>query len=122
MRQKYLFLLLFLAYAIFSVTPVFAVADVKIPEPLKPWVDWVLQDHQEELLCTPNFNNAEALKCNWPTALDLDIKAGQGSFRQNWLLEHEGWIQLPVTQKTGRKMSPSMASRLSYSTSRACPR
>jgi hypothetical protein len=90
---------LFLVCAISVVTPVFAVADVKVPEPLKPWVDWVLQDHEEEMLCTPNFNDADSLRCNWPTALDLDIKAGQGSFRQNWFLEHESWIQLPGDEK-----------------------
>jgi hypothetical protein len=95
MRQKILFILLFLVFTVSVVTPGFAATDIDLPQPLKPWVDWVLQDHEEELLCTPNFNDAQSLRCNWPTALDLDIKPEQGSFRQHWFLEHESWIQLP---------------------------
>jgi hypothetical protein len=82
-----------------AVTPVFAATEVKVPEPLKPWVNWVLQDHEEELLCTPNYNNANAFRCNWPASLDLDIKADTGSFSQSWSLEHESWIQLPGNEQ-----------------------
>lgn len=57
-----------------AVTPGFAAAEVNVPEPLKPWVDWVLQDHEEELLCTTSYNDGDALKCDWPTSLDLDIR------------------------------------------------
>jgi hypothetical protein len=99
MRQIQSFFFLLLAYVLLAVTPVFAAAEVKVPEPLRPWVEWVLQDHEEELLCTPNFNDAAALRCNWPTALDFDIRDGLGSFRQSWLLEHESWIQLPGDEK-----------------------
>jgi hypothetical protein len=93
MHRKCLFL--FLVYAILAAGPAFAAAEVKVPEPLKPWVDWVLHDHQEELLCTANYNDANDFRCNWPTALALDIRTGSASFRQKWLLEHESWIQLP---------------------------
>lgn len=88
-------LIIFLVYSILAITPVLAVEKPKVPEPLKPWVDWVLHDHQEELLCTANYNNPNNFKCNWPTALNLDIKARTGSFSQTWSLEHESWIQLP---------------------------
>ena len=97
MYRKCLFL--FLVYSILAVTPVFATTEVKVPEPLKPWVDWVLHDQEEELLCTPNYNNSDRFRCNWPAALDLDIKNGKGSFSQNWSLEHESWIQLPGNEK-----------------------
>ena len=92
-------ILLFLVYAIITVTPTLAATEVKVPEPLKPWVDWVLEGHEEELLCTPNYNDAYAINCNWPTALDLDIAEESGSFSQSWLIEHESWIQLPGNDK-----------------------
>ncbi|MEN8136075.1 MAG: hypothetical protein ABFS18_11165 [Thermodesulfobacteriota bacterium] len=97
MHRKCLFL--FLVYAILVVTPALAAVEVKVPEPLKPWVDWVLHDQEEELLCTPNYNNSNSFRCNWPASLDLDIKTGSGSFSQNWALEHESWIQLPGNER-----------------------
>jgi hypothetical protein len=71
-----------------------------VPELLEPWVDWVLYDHREELLCTPDYNNADKIRCNWPTSLDLDIMSGKGSFNQSWRLEYESWIQLPGNEQT----------------------
>ncbi|MBE0500766.1 MAG: hypothetical protein IBX47_04920 [Desulfuromonadales bacterium] len=88
-----------LASLFLVVTPVFAATEIKLPQPLKPWVDWVLYDHAEALLCTPNFNDADLIRCNWPTALDLEIESRGGLFRQKWLLEHESWIQLPGDEK-----------------------
>jgi hypothetical protein len=93
MRRK--LLLLLLVPAILTATQVFATAEVKVPAPLKPWVDWVLHEHEEELLCTPNYNDVKAFRCNWPAALVLDIRSDSGSFSQNWLLEDESWLQLP---------------------------
>ncbi len=92
-------LLIFLVYAIMAVTPALAATAVKVPEPLKPWVDWVLHDQEEELLCTPNYNDSNNFHCNWPSSLDLDIKAEKGSFSQNWYLEHESWIQMPGNEQ-----------------------
>jgi hypothetical protein len=74
---------LLLACAILAVTPGFAAAEVNVPEPLKPWVDWVLQDHEEELLCTTSYNDGDALKCDWPTSLDLDIRGGSSRCRSS---------------------------------------
>ncbi len=97
MDRKVFFL--FLVFLILAVTPSFATEKVKVPEPLKPWVDWVLHDHQEELSCTANYNNSNNLRCNWPSSLDLEISSGKGSFKQSWYLEDESWIQLPGNEK-----------------------
>ena len=50
----------------------------QVPEPLKPWVDWVLQD-QSELGCPFIYNSYEQKRCSWPSQLDLDFTATKGA-------------------------------------------
>lgn len=66
-----------------------------IPPPLTPWMDWVLHGHEEELLCPPSFNDSSILHCDWPSQLDIQVTEQGGSFRQQWLVQHERWLQLP---------------------------
>lgn len=66
-----------------------------IPSPLTPWVDWVLHGHEEELLCPPSFKDSSVLHCDWPSQLDIQVTTQGGSFRQQWLVQHERWLQLP---------------------------
>ncbi len=66
-----------------------------IPPPLIPWADWVLHGHEEELQCIPSFNDSSALHCDWPSQLDIQVTEQGGSFRQQWLVQHERWLQLP---------------------------
>lgn len=94
-KRLFLFVLCFILAAI----PAAAAKEVKVPEPLKPWVDWVLHDHQEELSCTANYNDSNNFRCNWPSSLNLELKTGKGSFSQSWYLEHQSWIQLPGNTK-----------------------
>jgi len=74
---------------------VFAAPKTKIPEPLKPWADWVLHGHEEAQLCTPDYNNRQSLRCDWPSRLALTITDKKGSFIQEWQVESERWLQLP---------------------------
>ncbi|MCX5869678.1 MAG: hypothetical protein NTY00_03370 [Deltaproteobacteria bacterium] len=67
----------------------------KIPSPLTPWVEWVLHGHEAELLCPPSFNDSSVLHCDWPSQLDLKVTEPAGSFRQQWLVQYERWLQLP---------------------------
>ena len=67
----------------------------KIPPPLTPWVEWVLHGHEAELLCPPSFNDSSTLHCDWPSQLDLNVTESAGSFRQQWLVQDERWLQLP---------------------------
>ncbi|MDF1576923.1 MAG: hypothetical protein P1P81_00585, partial [Desulfobulbales bacterium] len=92
-------LFLFLIFSILAFTPVSAAEKFQAPEPLKPWVDWVLHDHQEELLCSANYDNPGKIRCDWPTSLDLEISAGRGSFRQSGHLQYQSWIQLPGNER-----------------------
>lgn len=76
-------------------TMIMAAERVNIPDLLKPWVDWTLHDHQEQIDCIPSFNNALKLHCNWPSSLNLEINTHSATFNQTWQVEHESWIQLP---------------------------
>lgn len=68
---------------------------VRIPTPLTPWIDWVLHGHEEERLCIPSFNDPSSLHCDWPAQLILQVTAQGGTFRQQWVVQHERWLQLP---------------------------
>ncbi len=64
-----------------------------VPEPLRPWIDWVLRGQEKEL-CTPFLAGAEK-RCAWPGVLSLDLDERGGSFRQTWTLEAGGFVPLP---------------------------
>jgi hypothetical protein len=68
------------------------------PEPLKPWVNWVLQD-QPELGCPFIYNAYEQKRCSWPSQLGLDFTATKGTFSIGWTVFKESWVTLPGDQK-----------------------
>ena len=70
----------------------------QVPEPLKPWVNWVLQD-QPELGCPFIFNSYEQKRCSWPSQLNLDFTATKGTFAISWDVFKESWVTLPGDQK-----------------------
>ena len=70
----------------------------QVPEPLKPWVNWVLQD-QPELGCPFIYNSYEQKRCSWPSQLNLDFTATKGTFAINWSVYKESWLTLPGDQK-----------------------
>jgi hypothetical protein len=69
-------------------------APEQVPEPLKPWVGWVLQGN-ENRLCPFLYNSAEERRCAWPTRLELTLDARKGSFRMFWQVQAESWVGLP---------------------------
>ncbi|HDY88467.1 MAG TPA: hypothetical protein ENH82_10220, partial [bacterium] len=75
--------------------PSFAEKAPNIPDPLKPWVEWVLHGHEEEYQCIPQYNDQSILRCNWPTGLKLSIESRSGKFEQDWSVNYESWITLP---------------------------
>lgn len=66
-----------------------------IPEQLKPWTEWVLFDYEEQQFCTPSYADASSLQCDWPSELTLTVTEARGHFSQQWLVQHERWLQLP---------------------------
>jgi hypothetical protein len=69
------------------------------PEPLKPWIPWVLHQHPD-YPCPFFFNSATERHCAWPSTLTLDLSASQGLFRQQWTLFAESLVPLPGNRDT----------------------
>jgi hypothetical protein len=63
----------------------------QVPEPLNPWVDWVLQD-QPELGCPFIYNSYGQKRCNWPSQSGLDFTATKGRFAINWSVYKESCV------------------------------
>ncbi|HEU4402386.1 MAG TPA: hypothetical protein VFT43_09795 [Candidatus Polarisedimenticolia bacterium] len=66
----------------------------RTPEPLRPWVDWVLYDH-EEARCPFFQGAADRRQCLWPSRLVLDLGERGGRFTQNWMTFKDAWVPLP---------------------------
>jgi hypothetical protein len=66
----------------------------EVPEPLRPWIDWVLYGH-EEIACPFLFNDAGQRRCAWPSRLELDFNNDGGQFNSEWEVYAPSWIQLP---------------------------
>ncbi len=66
----------------------------RVPAPLQPWVDWVLQDH-EDAECPVLQESGDPRRCAWPASLALDLGTAGGHFTQVWRLHRDGWIALP---------------------------
>ncbi|MCP3874890.1 MAG: hypothetical protein GY699_17280 [Desulfobacteraceae bacterium] len=77
------------------VHPCYANKAPKIPEQLKPWVDWVLHDKQEQVSCIPEYNDADIYHCSWPSTLKVRLTNNGGEFIQSWLIHHKTWVPLP---------------------------
>ncbi len=65
-----------------------------VPEPLKPWVEWVLHGH-ESRRCPFVYRDFDRKRCLWPDVLDIRVDASGVSFSQSWRLYTEGFIPLP---------------------------
>jgi hypothetical protein len=64
-----------------------------VPDPLRPWVDWVLFDHTDRG-CPLQFDTGERV-CAAPTRLSLDLDDEGGTFVQDWTLFGDAWALLP---------------------------
>jgi len=81
---------------IFTITyPCYANKAPIIPEQLKPWVNWVLHDKQEQVSCIPEYNSADIYHCSWPSTLKMKLTHTGGAFTQSWLIHYETWVPLP---------------------------
>lgn len=73
-----------------------------IPEPLTPWVPWVLKGN-EQLSC-PFINNTQYANkqnhiCAWPSTLELSVKDTSAIFKQSWQVLTKSIIPLPGSEK-----------------------
>jgi len=66
-----------------------------VPEPLKPWIDWVLHDVQEKN-CPILFDNGDQSICAWPSFLDLAVLQSTAVFKVKWrVFAADLWLPLP---------------------------
>ncbi|NOT10894.1 MAG: hypothetical protein HOP23_03510 [Methylococcaceae bacterium] len=70
----------------------------QVPEPLKPWVDWVLQDHPD-LACPYSYNSFEQKRCSWPSQLHMELSTAAGQYTASWKVYRESWVRLPGDSK-----------------------
>jgi hypothetical protein len=69
--------------------------DLSIPDPLRPWVGWVLHGHEDEL-CPPLHGvENEGHRCIWPTSLALSMDDKGGRFTGRWRVFRRGFVTLP---------------------------
>ncbi|MDO9106378.1 MAG: hypothetical protein Q7U57_15605 [Methylovulum sp.] len=66
----------------------------QVPEPLKPWIDWVLEAHPEQA-CPFIYNSYEQKRCSWPTETRLELTPKKGLFSLRWRAHAESWLTLP---------------------------
>ncbi len=72
----------------------YAKQDIAIPEPLKPWQDWVLHDVKDHD-CPFLYSNSQQRFCAWPTRLTLTLNQSNGQFEQRWQVYKKSWVRLP---------------------------
>lgn len=66
----------------------------QVPEPLKPWIAWVLQDSPPPT-CPFIYNNYEQKRCSWPSQAQLDLTDEKGVFSMDWMSYQDSWVGLP---------------------------
>ena len=69
-----------------------------VPEPLKPWTNWVLYG-ESDYQCPFIYSSHKQRSCAWPTELSLALTNKQGRFTQQWQVYQDAWIYLPGDQK-----------------------
>jgi len=90
---------LFLSAVLFaSATQAKPLTPEQVPEPLKPWIAWVLQDSPEPT-CPFIYNSYEQKRCSWPTQTQLDLTSEKGVFSMSWTVYQDSWISLPGDKK-----------------------
>ena len=79
-----------------SIPPVLAkpLSPEGVPEPLKPWIPWVLHG-KESQRCPFVYNQGAQHRCAWPSQLEVTVTPKGGTFRQRWLTVLEGYVPLP---------------------------
>jgi hypothetical protein len=70
----------------------------QVPKPLQPWIEWVLQSHQDRH-CPFLYNSFQQKRCAWPSHLRLDLNDKAGRFSIHWRVFSDSWIVIPGDEK-----------------------
>ncbi len=92
MRRIFIWVVLVLWQMCFQQAKALEMQD--LPEPLKPWVNWVLQD-ENQYHCPFLFDDFQQKRCAWPGMLRLSLQANHGAFFADWTVYRKDWIMLP---------------------------
>ena len=95
-RIHWLFVII--AVLISTQTPATSLNPEQVPDPLKPWIDWVLKD-SEDRFCPFLYNSFQQKRCAWPARLKINLNQQEGTFSIDWKVYTESWIQLPGNDK-----------------------
>lgn len=85
-------------YLFSGMNPLQAGTDVNVPEPLRPWVDWVLHAEQQHG-CPFVYHDFKQKFCHWPGRLALTVQNKSAEFSSLWHLSTAGWVALPGDKK-----------------------
>src|ERR1700687_5649749 len=71
-----------------------AYAVPQVPEPLRPWTDWVLRGHEDQL-CPMVQNPGNEHRCVWPSRLSLAVDETSAGFAQRVRVYRDTFVMLP---------------------------
>ena len=66
----------------------------QVPEPLRPWTDWVLRGHEDQL-CPMVQDPANEHRCLWPSRLTLTVDETSARFAQDFRVYRDTFVMLP---------------------------
>ncbi len=87
-----------LIFLLLPLSTLATVPDNDIPEQLRPWIPWVLHDHEKQQFCTSSADGTKHF-CLWPEPLVIKASGEGAMFSQRWTMQKSGWIFLPGTEK-----------------------
>lgn len=93
------FVALFVSVGIFAGTAAAApLSPAEVPDPLKPWIPWVLQPLTDQS-CPYVHQSTSERRCAWPSQLELALADQRGEFTQRWQMYSEGLAPLPGDER-----------------------
>jgi len=66
----------------------------QVPDPLRPWTDWVLRGHEDQL-CPMVQNSDNEHRCLWPARLALIVEETSARFAQDFRVYRDTFVMLP---------------------------
>ena len=70
----------------------------QVPDPLKPWVEWVSHGNEDKR-CPFLYTDFNQHHCAWPQELTMALHATGGEFSQSWHVYEKSWLTLPGEER-----------------------
>ncbi|MDY6992268.1 MAG: hypothetical protein SVR94_06635, partial [Pseudomonadota bacterium] len=95
MLKKAFVVLTSILWVILIPAPAAPLLPQEVPQPLRPWVDWVRYEARQTQKCPQHYNQKDQYQCQWPSRLEININAKHAQFTQIWHIYHQSWVTLP---------------------------